>query len=217
MAEPLDPEHAKEYFDLFGSLPRAPLRANPRVTTPNTDPRLGPNPNPARSTVEQLNQTVDELRQLYTDIGARPYRVFSIVYQWTGGATGKGEPEVLSQLEFLPTPMVTINTRNEAKAGGIMTEGSARLTEVSARYSEADIKALFPLELAPGQQSFIEVRLDARDGERPYLRRFTVVDSPELRPLSFDWRIRLQSQDSERDRFSGGIDTTRFYPQRMRP
>jgi hypothetical protein len=123
---------------------------------------------------------------------------------------------VISELEFLPTPLIAVNARRVATAAGVTFDGTAQLSQVSARYSEANINALFPTELAQGQQSFIEVRLDARDGANPVLRRYTVVDIPEICPLKFEWRARLEIQQDDRDRFTKKVDPLTFYPARMR-
>lgn len=219
MDDPLDPrmkaEHAEAFFDLFG---RPPVPAqNPRVETPETDPDLAPVLQPERTLVESLGDVVDDLRQLYTDFGARPYRVFSVVCEWSGGETGRGVVSVISEREFLPTPKVWIGGGQKvATAAGVMREGSAELREISPRYTEDDIAALFPRALGPAQLAFIEVRMDNRDGSTPIRRRYTVQRTPQRDALHFEWRVPLTSQEDERNRLTGELDPLTMYPDRMR-
>ena len=75
---PLDPEHAPEWFDLFGEpCKKEPCRDNPRLETANNDPAVNPDNSPGSSLINEMGSVADDLRQLYTDFGAHPYRVFS--------------------------------------------------------------------------------------------------------------------------------------------
>ncbi len=174
---------------------------NPRPETPNTDPSLHPLVTPARSLVEDLGETADEMRQLYTDFGMRPYRVFSIVVKWTGGDVGRGEQQVISETEFLPTPLVDMSRLNAAlKSGGRVENGNVRLRELSPRYTEEQITELFHRNPLPkGLQSFVEVREDARDGNTKR-RRFQVTGVPERRADEFQWTVELVSAYPDRNR-----------------
>ena len=71
-------------------------RSNPRPVPPDRDPSLHPNPMPSLSLVESLGYVADDLRQIYTNLGARPYRINAVVVRWTGGAIGRGKQEVVS-------------------------------------------------------------------------------------------------------------------------
>ena len=175
---------------------------NPRPLTPTDDNREHPNPAPAQSLTESLGGVVDDLRQLYTDFGLRPYRVFSVVYRWTGGVVGRGRALVISEQEFLPTPQLkeTSGVRSETRTGGLVERGDVRLEEVSPRYTEDQIRVLFhSLPLPPGDQGFLEVRVDARDGATER-RRFVVTGMPYRKADGFEWRANLLRQDMQRDR-----------------
>lgn len=158
-----------------------------------------------------MGPLVDELRQLNTDFGLRPYRVFSVVVAWDGGAVGRGTPRVVSELEFLPTPLVNLKPlRKEMRAAGKIEQGSAFLSELSPRYTEDDIDLLFRRgRLEPGQEAYVEVREDARDGSTKR-RRFQVRGVPFREAESFQWVVTLTSeqQDRERNGEIGGRDTT---------
>ncbi len=182
-------------------------RGNPRPVPPDRDPSLHPNPRPGASLVEGLADVVDDARQLLTDFGLRPYRVFSMVVRWSGGAPGVGNPVVVSEKELLPTPKIGLETlENRMTSGGTSERGIVRMTGVSSRYTEDDIHALFHVQpLPPGHEGYVEVRADARDG-RAVARRFVPL-VPSRRPEKFDWIVpmRRQSENERRDLKPGNV------------
>lgn len=190
---------------------------NPRARTPDRDTRLHPNRAPGRSLVESLGGVVDDLRQLATDFGLRPYRVFSVVVKWTGGSSGRGDAVVASERELLPTPKLvdTTGLRGEASPAGAFNRGSIRLREVSPRYTEDDVRALFHTQPLPADtDGFIEVRIDSRDGitER---RRFVVRSVPFRDAQRFEWVVPLESQQGDRSR-SGEVSDDTKSPNEVR-
>ena len=191
-------------------------RRNPRPVPPDRDPRLGPNPDPGSSIVEELGGTVDELRQLYTDFGMRPYRVFSVVVKWSGSEIGRGLPTVVSEKEILPTPEVDLRSvRTEMRNAGKVDTGSAMLREVSPRFTEDDIELLFHVQPLPdGCQGFIEVQHDRRDGPA-VRRRFAVRGAAQRNAEGFEWVVPLVSQEPQRER-SGQITRGHLQGQRRR-
>jgi hypothetical protein len=173
--------------------------SNPRPITPDRDPRLHPNARPERSLAEDLAGIVDEARQMVTDFGMRPYRVFSVVVRWSGGARHRGTPEVVSTEEFLPTPSIDGRLSRELREAGAVERGVVRLTGLSSRYTEDDIDRLCRRIGRDGDEHYIEVVMDERDGvsER---RRYVVSAVPFRRPESFDWEAQLTRQDEGRTR-----------------
>ena len=172
---------------------------NPRSTTPATDPLVAPADEPSGSLVEEFGGIVDDLRQLYTDVGLRPYRVFLVRVRWGGGEIGRGEATVVSEAELLPTPEVDFTPlRTEIKSGGKVERGGFTLREISPRYTEDEILDLFHVER--GFQVFVEVRHDSRDGQQPKRRRFTVKDVPWRKAKDFQWVARLQVEEQARNR-----------------
>ncbi len=179
-----------------------PQRFNPRGQTPNNDPALRPLPLPSRSLAEQLGDTVDELRQLYTDFGLRPYRVFSVVVVWSGGASGRGDAVVEEEVELLPTPRLVDMKPVTGKAtpAGFDEEGAVMLRQISPRYTEDDIRTIFHLQPLPtDRDGFLEIRVDQRDGQT-LRRRFTVKGAPFRDAMKFQWSARLVLQSHDRDR-----------------
>lgn len=177
------------------------MTENPRIDQPNTDMELHPNSAPSASLVESFGALVDDLRQLYTDVGLRPYRMFSVTYRWLGGEIGRGEPVVVDETEFLPTPKISMmGLRGDPKSAGLAERGDIRVTEISPRYTEDQIFSLFHCSPLPkGYQGFIEVTMDARDGSSPR-RRFSVFGVPSREADKFQWSTQLVRQDASRTR-----------------
>lgn len=175
---------------------------NPRWETPGTDPALHPNRDPLGSLAEGLGGIVDEARQLVTDLGLRPYRVFAVRVRWTGGAVGRGEPRAVSEIEFLPTPEIvdTSSLRGEQRSGGLVERGTLQIRKLSPRYTEDEIRGMFGCAgLHAGEQVWIETRIDARDGSTER-RRFVVDGAPFRDAFGFQWKARLIRQDEDRTR-----------------
>ena len=145
-----------------------------------------------------LIQTVDDLRQLNSDFGIRPYRVFATRVKWTGGEIGRGQPEVTETVEITPAPLVKdlTNVKGVVRSGGFVERGDARLTQWSARYTEAQITQLLPPKTRD-TEAFIEV-MNYHDGTEPKRRRFIVQGVPEYEPQNFQWKMTLLRQDSDR-------------------
>ena len=165
--------------------------------------------------MEDLGALADDLRQLYTDIGLRPYRVFSVVVAWSGGAVGRGTPAVVSEKELLPTPEVDLRpVRSEMRTGGKVEEGEARLRQISPRYTEEDVEVLFHRHpLPPGHEGFLEVRVDARDGETER-RRFVVRGAPYRKAEAFEWVVGISRQRQDR-KPNGQLDERTALPERL--
>lgn len=179
--------------------PEPEREPNPRLTTPNEDPRLHLNRRPGTSLVESLAPTVDALRQLGVDLGMRYYQVFSIVVRWSGGERGRGTPTVMCETPFLPVPKVEgLGSVDRAlRPAGAVYRGDATLTQISPRYTADDIAALFPRALRDDEEHWIEVRGDGRDGNPPR-HRFMVASLPERKATG--WSVRLVKADEDRTR-----------------
>ena len=155
------------------------------------------------------------MRQLKTDLGLRPYRVVSVLLSWSGRKVGVGIPSVVREVERLPTPLVDLSpVRTSNRSAGKVEEGSAYLREVSPRYTEAELQGvLFQGELQPGQEGFLEVRHDSRDGvtER---RRFGVEGVPYRAAGKFQWVVKLKRQRPDR-KTDGKLDERTEFPERI--
>lgn len=175
---------------------------------PNFDQRLSPLDDTLNkpcssdmSLVEELGEVVDDLRQIATEFGARPYRVFSIVVGWSGGEIGRGDQTVLEETELLPTPFIDLSSiRYRVTSGGKTDDGTVKMFEISPRYTEDEVRALFSRALGTAEQQFIEVRLDARFGEDPVRHRLTLSGMPFHDATGFQWVVNLLVQQEERRR-----------------
>jgi len=153
-----------------------------------------------RTLVEDLGDVVDDIRQIASDLGARPHTYHSITVRWSGGDIGRGEAEVIRDVAIVPTPRtepVGYLDRSLLEAG-VIERGDVVLTGVSPRLTEDEIDTLCGNVVdAPGYETFVEQRMDVRDGSTRR-RRFVAAKAPERR--TSDWRIVLRRADGDRAR-----------------
>lgn len=189
---------------------------NPRPVPPNQDLGYAPSQAPERSLAEEMGAVVDDARQLLTDFGLRPYRVFSVLYQWSGGEVGRGRITLVREAEFLPTPLVDLRpVRTTPRNAGKVEEGVVHLREVSSRYTEEQISGLlFQEGLQPGQEGFVEVLHDGRDGPAPKRRRFQVTGAPWHDAERFEWVTRMVRARPDRKRSKKPAERTET-PERL--
>jgi len=181
---------------------------NPRGPLPATrDHRL--RDGSGRSLVEDLGGVVDDLRQMLVEFGLRPYTVHVVRVRWSGGEVGRGTPATAVDLALLPTPRVRSLEALawQSREGGHVERGDVRLEGISPRYTEDEIESYFGR--ADGEECFVEVRMDRRDGREPERRRFTIASPPVRRPDRFDWSVTIRKQDGNRER-----DGSRRAPRR---
>jgi hypothetical protein len=158
-----------------------------------------------RSLAADLGDVVDEARQTLTDLGMRPYRVFSVVERWSSGVVGRGTAKVISEVELVPPPFVDFNPLKRKYGGaGSVERGEILLRKVSPRYTEDELFALMRPVTTAGEAAYIEIRADGRfegaGGEGPKRRRFVVKGVPWLDQAKFEWVVRLFQQDNPRTR-----------------
>jgi hypothetical protein len=174
----------------------------------------------ARTLAQQLVPVVDEIRQLATDFGIRPYRVFLVHIAWTGPSRGMGAATEISRREILPTPEVAdmSATDREMHALGLTEAGGIRLRKVTASLTEDDLLGRTPdLRAADGTRTekrsvefFYEVVQQRPGGLEPAVRRRYVPDSAaDLRPALAGWTISLRKQQADRAR-DGAMSRSRL-------
>jgi len=177
-------------------------RSNQRPVPPDRDPSLHPNPMPSRSLVESLGYVADDLRQIYTNLGARPYRINAVVVRWTGGAIGRGKQEVVSSKPVEPTPRVNLAPlRNEMTSGGLQEKGYIRADQISPNFTEDDIiYSMYEIQPLPdGYQAVWDMFIDDRDG-RTVKRRLVPKGPPERHPTRLEWSCEFLRQDENESR-----------------
>lgn len=131
-----------------------------------------------RTLADRLIPLADSVRQLYTDFGLRPYRIFLVWIEWKpegavlGGQldfdeVGAGEPTLVREIELLPTPRVELGgVGKDFDAVGTTERGSVGVSEISESYSEDQLTGLlnefrdpkYPDTLRQGIDFFWEIR-----------------------------------------------------------
>lgn len=158
----------------------------------------------------KLTPVVDRIRQLRTKFGVQQYRVFLVHVQWTGLRRGMGEGQEVSRVEILPTPTVSDlqGVQEIARALGRTEEGGVSVTEISARYSEDDLRGFTPdlvdpeqpRTLRPNVEFYWEVVEARANRPDPVRRRFTLAAAPSLSRDTTQWRVQLTRMDYDRSR-----------------
>lgn len=160
-----------------------------------------------RTLVERMSPIRDRAQRLRARLGAVPWRTAIVLYRWTGGSVGKGEPVLVRVQELTPPPDVhgEGGLRGQSTSAGFVREGSVRLENLSARYTESDLDLLFrPLDAA--EIVFIEVAHDTRDGViAPPRRLYRPLGTPERQVTDATWSLNLERvQDPIRGRYNSG-------------
>lgn len=160
-----------------------------------------------------LTKVVDDIRQLNTAFGIRPYRVFLVHVQWSGQVRGSGQGIEISRREILPTPRVrNIESLPEIlRSTGLTEEGSVSVDQISAKYSEDDLAGRTPdlqdpaqrITLGPGVEFYWEVVENRVAHPLAKRRRFFPSGAPELSRSGFQWSVSLIRQDVDRQRDGG--------------
>jgi hypothetical protein len=153
--------------------------------------------------IPSLTGCVDQIRDIYTQFGARPYRVYLVRTQWSSGSRGVGVETVIREDAILPTPKVADISAMSLEVSAIGTEelGRIRVSEISPRFTEDQLNGLDEDGSGvPSDQSFYwEVNYFRVDGSG-VRRRFTPVSAPNYNPTKFQWWIDLTRQYEIRSR-----------------
>jgi hypothetical protein len=154
-----------------------------------------------RSLVERLSRpggVVDRAREMATQVGARPFRVFLTWTVFSGASRGQGEERVLHRHEIQPRPRVDTSsiTRNPMLVG-VYPEGSVRVDEVTTALTQDELLGrVLPgggaLPVDQGRVAFfVEVVEDGR-GDQPAPRgRFRFANMPSRESENMQWVLIL--------------------------
>lgn len=139
----------------------------------------------SRSLGDRLIEVADDIRQLYTHFGLRPYRVFMVWVGWTAdvngdgkiwadelqledGLEGVGRAVLLRQVELLPTPLVQgmSGVAGNLEPVGVTEQGQVTVSQISMSYTEDQLVGLippfrdpkFPDSIKPGVSFFYEIQ-----------------------------------------------------------
>jgi hypothetical protein len=161
-----------------------------------------------RTLVQRFVRVADNLRQLNTQFGARPYRTFLVWTKWSGGARGQGDEQVLLELELLPTPKVMSmdGVAFSIFHAGTLPVGSVKLTEVSMAYTNDQltghlVPGLGHVDQIPSPYDFFyEVREDGRGDNPPQRLKFRLLNFPTMDAENVQWTLMLERVSEDRGR-----------------
>jgi len=150
--------------------------------------------------VDGLIPDIDELRgDLHGDFGVRPFRVYTVLRQWDGGAIGDGS-STDTEIELTPAPKVMpfdADFKYELRHCGLDQAGSIMLKEVSLSYTYEEltgkpVTAGAEGELPDGAEWLIKIAEGHGQGQPSYY--FTIAGPPfPDREQDFGWVIRLRA------------------------
>ena len=153
---------------------------------------------------QRLIPVADNIRNLNTRFGLRPYKVRIVRVRWSGGTRGRGVPEVERELDILPTPMVQdLTTLTEVLTPiGLDETGVIGVGEISGSFTDEQLRFLDDDGEGPGpdEEVFYEIEYPQPDGRPSVLRRFFIRGAPHYRAGQFQWNIRLEKIEEDRSR-----------------
>jgi hypothetical protein len=161
-----------------------------------------------RTLVNRFGPRVDRLRQIATNFGLRPYRIWLVWDRYTGGEAGVGDCIEAMRIELIPTPVVKSmdGTMLQLMNAGMVPEGSVRITKISPRYTYDQLRGLwYPARhedaLPEGTPFFYEVVEDGRGDSTPVRHRFRLLGLPHRDAGKLQWSLTLErvSGDNARD------------------
>lgn len=159
--------------------------------------------NQAGTLAGSLVGLVDSVRDLYACLGARAYSVHLVRTRWSGGERGVGVEEVISEMQILPVPRVTglDGIDRSAQPVGMVEQGTIRIDQISARYTEDQLTGIEKGRALPlDQQFYWEIRSLELGGQPVQRRRMTPSSSPQLDRLNMQWTMRFARQQADRGR-----------------
>ena len=146
----------------------------------------------------------DDLRDMFTQFGLRPYTVRRIRVKWSGQRRGVGQPTVIFSEPILPTPKVTdISGLSELLHPiGLDEHGSIRLSEISGTYTEDDLRGLDSSGkgAAVDEEFFYEIEYARPDGLAGEKRRFFPSGAASYNAGKLQWTLMLEKSNEDRGR-----------------
>lgn len=149
-----------------------------------------------------LKDCVDEIRQIATDLGARPYRVFWVRTRWSGRERGLGVESVISVEELTPTPNVQLSgLQRQMLDIGVDEQGATTVTEISPRYTETQLTGQRPNgeEIPPNETFYWEISLSRGDADAKKRRRYMLQGAPVYEAARLQWTVTLIRAGTDRE------------------
>lgn len=155
-----------------------------------------------KTLAQKLIPVADRIRNLYTKFGMRPYTVRVVRVRWSDENRGVGTPQVIKELDILPTPLVLdMSTMTEiVQPVGLDEVGMILVTEISGRFTDNDLRYLDPSGKPPdpSEEVFYEIEFKKPDGTGDK-RKFWLRSAPHYFAGRFMWQIRLERAHQDRD------------------
>lgn len=156
------------------------------------------------SLVGELFGCVDVIRQIATDLGARPYRVFLVWTLWSGEERGEGVEAIVREEEILPVPKVAelSGIQLQLLDIGMDEQGAVQVSQISPRYTENQLlgRKQDGSGVAKNETFSWEVRLDKGDmSDLKRRRRFMIKGVPSFKADSLMWSVNLIRAGSDRE------------------
>jgi hypothetical protein len=162
------------------------------------------------SILADLVPTVDAARDLKTQLGLRRYIVRIVRVRWTGSQRGSGTATIESMTVLEPTPKVTdlSGITEILQPTGIDEQGGIVVGEISGRYTEDILRGLDASGHEPerNQQVFYEIEFVNGTAQKSDKRRFTLRGAPEYLPGRFQWTVKLERAQQDRNRATGDVE-----------
>jgi hypothetical protein len=176
-------------------------------------------PHRARGSLAQrLGRVADGVRQIATDLGARPYRCYLTWWRWSGATRGQGHASLLARVEILPTPKVDSldSIAFSIFHAGTVPAGSIKVSEISVvSFSEDHLRGLLipclPWAEMQGEPPQVadragtaegtiaqpfefhwEVAEDGRNNRAPEIKSFRLLSNPTLKATQAQWQVMLE-------------------------
>ena len=149
-----------------------------------------------------LVPVVDAVRDIATQLGARPYEVALVHTRWSGGVRNDGTESVASREVIVPTPLVRDhnNLTNTLQSNGLDELGLVRVSEISLAYTEDCLLGRDANGLIADDLSFYyEVTVFLPDGAAIH-RRFMPRSVPHKDSENLQWTIDLLRTTDDRTR-----------------
>ncbi len=155
---------------------------------------------------QRLIPVADNIRNLFTRFGLRPYKLRIVRVRWSGGHRGRGVPHVTDEMDLLPTPLVQdLTTLTEVLTPiGLEEAGSLGVSEISGRFTDDQLRLLSDDGQQPGpdEEVFYEVEYPQPEaaGGDSIRRRFSLRGAPSYSAGRFQWSIQLEKANEDRSR-----------------
>ena len=148
-----------------------------------------------------LVHCVDQVRDINTQLGLRPYVVRLVHTRWSSGERGAGVEQVISVVPITPIPKIeTISALdvNYSSVGG-QENGCLRVSQISGRYTEDQLLGRTYDGNPIDEDTNFFYEIEYRGGNGPqHMRRFYVSGAPQKSPGGVQWEIEIQRSNQDR-------------------